>query len=69
MKTVLTRRALEWDNFLEIIIKAREEIGEFPKLKKPELERLILHNFAISELREDMINLKISEREEGWMKA
>ena len=69
MKTVLTRRAAEWDNFLETIINAREEKGQFPKLKKPELERLILHNFTITELREDMINLKINEREEAWMRA
>lgn len=68
MKTILTRRAKEWDNFLNSILEARGENGE-TKLKKPELERLILHNFGISKLKEDMINLIITKREEVWMRA
>lgn len=68
MKTILTRRAKEWDNFLGSILEKRGENGE-TKLKKPELERLILHNFLISKLKEDMINLEITKREEGWMRA
>ncbi|KKL44382.1 hypothetical protein LCGC14_2366250 [marine sediment metagenome] len=69
MKTIMTRRAIEWENFLNSIIKAREERGEKLKLKKPELERIILHNFAIPQLKQDMINLEIDEREMEWMKA
>ena len=69
MKTILTRRAIEWENFLNSILKEREENGEVIKLKKPELERIILHNFMITKLKEDMINLKITKREEVWMRA
>ena len=69
MKTIMRRRAREWDDFLERIIKKREEKGMLPLLKKPELERLILHNFAIPELEADMVALPIKEREEVWMKA
>ncbi len=69
MKTIMTRRAIEWDNFLERIIKKREEKGMLPVLKKTELERLILHNFAISKLEQDMIDLPIKEREEVWMRV
>lgn len=69
MKTVLTRRAKEWDNFLNSILEERRENGEEVKLKKPELERLILHNFLITRLKEDMICLVITKREEDWMRA
>ena len=69
MKTIMTRRAIEFDNFLEKIIKKREEKGMLPVLKKPEIERLILRNFVISKLEEDMINLEIKDREEAWMRA
>ncbi len=69
MKTILTRRALEWENFLESILKEREENGMDRKLKKPELERIILHNFSIPKIKEDMVNLEITEREERWLKA
>ncbi len=68
MKTILTRRAIEWEKFLDSILRARGENGE-KKLKKPELERLILHNFGISQLKEDMISLIITKREEAWMRA
>ena len=60
---------MEWDNFLDTILQARKENGEDIDIKKPELERLILHNFSIANLREDMINLQITEREEAWMKG
>ena len=60
---------MEWENFLNSIIKEREKNGEDIKLKKPELERIILHNFAITKLKEDMINLEITKREEIWMRA
>lgn len=68
MKAVLRRTAKEWDEFLNSILKARKE-KEMIELKKPELERLILHNFKISKLKTDMINLEITEREEDWMRA
>jgi len=60
---------MEWEEFLISILEAREENGGNTKLKKPELERLILHNFLISKLKEDMINLEITKREEVWMRA
>ena len=69
MKTILTRRAIEWDNFLNSILEEREKNGESKRLKKPELERIILHNFTIGKIKEDMINLKITKREEIWMRA
>lgn len=69
MKTILTRRAIEWEKFLECIILTRKENGERIKLKKPELERIILHNFLIPQLKKDMINLEITKREEVWMKG
>ena len=69
MKTILRRTAKEWDNFLKSIIEERERNKEPIKLKKPELERIILHNFAINQIKEDMINLKITKREEVWMRA
>ena len=69
MKTILRRSAKEWDNFLNSIIEERERNKEPIKLKKPELERIILHNFLINQIKEDMINLKITKREEVWMRA
>lgn len=68
MKTIMTRTAKEWDDFLTSILEERGENGG-TKLKKPELERLILHNFSITKLRKDMIDLIISKREEAWMRA
>ena len=68
MKAILTRRAKEWDEFLNSILEERGENGE-TKLKKPESERLILHNFAITKLKGDMISLIITKREEKWMRA
>lgn len=68
MKTIMTRRAMEWENFLDSILEARGGNGE-TKLKKPELERLILHNFMIPKLKKDMIDIKITKREEVWMRA
>ncbi len=68
MKAILTRRAKEWDDFLNSIIEERNRNGEI-ELKKPELERLILHNYSIPKLKEDMIDLIITEREEAWMRA
>ena len=69
MKTIMTRRAKEWDDFLDSILEERKENGNNMKLKKPELERLILHNFLIGKLKEDMISLVITKREEVWMRA
>ncbi len=69
MKTILTRRAKEWDNFLQSIIDKREENGNGIKLKKPELERIILHHLGNPKLKEDMINIIITKREEAWMRA
>ncbi len=68
-KTILTRRAIEWERFLDSIIGAREDNGEIIKLKKPQLERIILHNFVMQKLKEDMINLEINEREKKWMEG
>ena len=69
MKTVAVRRAMEWDNFLVSIIAGREKNGELIKLKKPELERLILHNFGIIQLKKDLIHLRLTKREEKWMRT
>lgn len=68
LKSILTRRAIEWEKFLESIIQAREENGEI-RLKKPELERIILHHLLITTLREDMIQLQINDREKKWMEG
>ncbi len=65
--SILTRRAIEWEKFLESIINIREEKDMKPKLKKPQLERIIIHHFSITRLKEDMINLEINEREKKWM--
>lgn len=67
VKSIMTRTAKEWDEFLNSILEGRNKNGDV-KLKKPEIERLILHNFRIVELKEDMINLPITKREEGWMR-
>lgn len=69
MKTINVRRSIEWENFLISIIEEREKNGELIKLKKPELERLILHNFGMVQLKKDLIGLKITKREEQWMSA
>lgn len=69
MKTILTRRAMEWDNFLGSILSQRENNGNPIKLKKPELERLILHNLLIPQLKEEMIQVEITERERRWIRA
>ena len=68
MKSIMTRGAKEWDNFLNSILEERKQNGKNIDLKKPELERLILHSFLITQLREDMINLIITKREEAWMR-
>lgn len=59
---------MAWENFLNAIIEARKENGEV-ELKKTELERIILHNFLIPKLKKDMIEIKITRREEVWMKG
>ncbi len=59
---------MAWENFLNTIIEAREENGE-EELKKPELERIILHNFLIHKIKKDMISLKITKREKVWMRG
>ncbi len=69
MKTISVRRSIEFNLFLESILEERERNGEIIKLKKPELERLLLHNFVIIQLKKDMINLKITKREKQWMRA
>lgn len=69
MKTISVRRSIEWENFLSSIIEERAKNGETIKLKKPELERIILHHFQIPKLKKDMINIEITKREELWMKA
>lgn len=69
MKTVLTRRAKEWHDFLESIIKAREKNGDLPKLKKPELERLILRNLTMPQIKQEVIDIEITDRELRWIKA
>ncbi len=65
--SILTRRAIEWEKFLEVIINTREEKDMKPKLKKPQLERIILHHFSIQKIKKDMIDLEIKEREKKWM--
>lgn len=69
MKSILTRRAIEWEMFLKSILEERKRIGKDDGLKKTELERLILHNFAITKLKMDLINLEITEREIRWLKG
>ena len=64
--SIVTRRAIEWEKFLISILDAREEKG-MEKLKKPELERIILHNLLIPKLKKDIINLEINERERKWL--
>lgn len=69
MKTISARRSTEWETFLVSIIQAREENGELPKLKKPELERLILRNLSMPEIKKEVIEIEITERELRWIKA
>lgn len=69
MKTISARRSTEWENFLVSILQAREENGELPKLKKTELERLILRNFSMAQIKQEVIDIEISEREMRWIKA
>lgn len=69
MKTVSARRSIEWEKFLCSILQEREENGELPKLKKPELERLILKHLLIPKLKKDIIFLEITEREMRWIRA
>lgn len=54
-KSVLTRRAEQWDKFLDEIISKIEENG-FPKrLSKPQVERLILHHKDIHKIKEELV--------------
>lgn len=69
MKTISARRSTEWENFLVSILQAREENGELPKLKKTELERLILRNLSMPQIKQEVIEIQISEREMRWIKA
>ena len=74
VKTVLTRRAVQWDDFLQEIIEKVEEIGYKNKLYKPELERLILRHSAIQIVKQDIILgfngvNKINKEVEAWMKG
>ena len=68
LNTIATRRSIEWENFLVSIIQKREENGELPKLKKTQLERLILKHLLIPKLKKDIILLEITQRERKWIK-
>lgn len=69
MRTLSARRSVEWEDFLNSIIKAREENGEVPKLKKTELERLILRNLTMPQIKQEVIEIEITEREMRWIRA
>ena len=69
MKTVQVRRSIEWENFLDSILNEREKNGECTKLKKPELERLILRNLSMGQIKQEVIDIEITEREMRWIKA
>lgn len=69
LKTISARRSTEWENFLVSIIQAREEKGKLLKLKKTELERLILRNLSMPQIKKEVIEIEITEREMRWIKA
>lgn len=74
MKTIHTRRAIEWDNFLERIINQIEENGYYKKLWKPQIERLILRHAKIMQIEEDIIKgfkgiKKVNMEVETWIKG
>ena len=69
MKTISARRSTEWENFLISILEAREENGECLKLKKTELERLILRNLSMPQIKKEVIDIEITDREMRWIKA
>lgn len=54
-KTVLMRRSLEWDGFLQELIDEIEENGFILKITKPQIERLILHHKSIMDIKNDII--------------
>jgi hypothetical protein len=74
IKTILTRRAIQWEEFLQEIINKVEENGYQNKLFKPELERLILRHASIQVVKNDIINgfsgvNKVNKEVESWMKG
>lgn len=74
MKTILTRRAIEWDDFLEKIIEKIEEDGYEKKLWKPQVERLILRHIKARQIAKDIIKgfqgvEKVREDVEVWIKG
>jgi len=70
----MNRRAIQWENFLDGIIKKIEDNGYEKKLWKPEIERLILRHTSIKEIEKDIVNgfqgIEIVNKEvEAWMKG
>lgn len=74
MKTVMKRRAIQWDKFLELTIKEIQNTGCEIKIKKVEIERLIMRHRKIREIQHDIIQgffglKKVNEKVMEWMKG
>lgn len=73
-KTILTRRALEWDDFIMETIEKIREVGYPEIVKKPEIERLFLRHKCSREIQEAIVNgfkgiKKVNVEVESWMKG
>lgn len=73
-KTVLTRRAVQWENFLDKIVSKIKENGYTKPIFKIEIERLILKNSKIKEIGEEVIGgfkgiEEVNPEVKAWMKG
>lgn len=74
VRTLLTRRAIQWEEFLQKIIDTVKENGYKEKLFKPEIERLILRHSSIRDIEKDIINgfsgiEKLNPEVKSWLKG
>jgi hypothetical protein len=74
IKTIFSRRAFEWEEFLKKIIERIEENGYDKKLYKPEIERLILHHRNIKDIEKDIVDAfqgvdEVNKEVESWIKG
>lgn len=74
VKTILSRRTLEWDIFLKKIIEKIKENGYDKNLWETEIERLVLKHKLIKIIEKDIIDgfqgvKKVRLEVEQWMRG
>lgn len=74
IKTIVTRRSIDMDKFLETIIKKVKDEGCNLPLKKVHIERLLLKHRLANDIASDIIVgfrgiRKVNPQVENWMRG